>query len=118
MFRNYGALALFPFFVIVSFVFRILQLLIYAVIGLLFTKICKTKHSYQTLLRLSVMAITPVIIISTVVEIAAIKIPLQSLLYFIAAMGYLFFGVKIVSHKEKVPIKEDDNQRTQIEENQ
>jgi hypothetical protein len=33
-------------------------------------------------------------------------------------MGYLFFGVKIVSHKEKVPIKEDDNQRTQIEENQ
>ena len=118
MFRNYGALVLFLFFVIVSFVFRILQLLIYAVIGLLFTKICKTKHSYQTLLRLSVMAITPVIIISTVVEIAAIKIPLQSLLYFIAAMGYLFFGVKIVSHKEKIPIKEDDNQRTQIEENQ
>jgi Protein of unknown function (DUF1189) len=118
MFRNYGALILFPFFVIVSFVFRILQLLIYAVIGLLFTKICKTKHSYQTLLRLSVMAITPAIIISTVVEIAAIKIPLQSLLYFIAAMGYLFFGVKVVSHKEKAPIKEDDNQRTQIEENQ
>jgi hypothetical protein len=118
LFRNYGALVLFPFFAIGSFVFRIMQLLIYAVIGLLFTKICKAKHSYQTLLRLSVMAITPVIIISTVVEIAAIKIPWQSVLYFIAAMGYLFFGVKVVSHKGKAPIKEDDNQRIQMEENQ
>ena len=99
-FRNYGAACVFLFIVIVNFVLRIVQVLIYAAIGLFFAKWCKTSQPYRTLLRLSVMAITPIIIVTTIFEIANITIPLRWLLFFIAAMGYLFFGVRVVSHKE------------------
>lgn len=111
--RDYGAIFFFLFAVIVSFAFRIVQLLIYAAIGLLFAKWCKTSQSYQTLLRLSGMAITPVIIANTVVEIANITIPLEWVLYFIAAMAYLFLGVKAVSHKENALDREVDSRPVQ-----
>jgi hypothetical protein len=102
VFRRYGAVAFFALAVIGSFAFRIVQLLIYAAIGLLFAKWCKTSESYLVLLRLSVMAVTPVVIVGTVIGIAGIKIPLQDLLYFIVAMAYLFLGVKAVARKEEL----------------
>jgi hypothetical protein len=101
IFRKYGTVALFPVAVAGSFMFRIVQLLIYASIGLLFAKWCNTRLPYVGLLRLSAMAITPVIIISTLVGISNFKVPWQNLLYFIMAMAYLFFGVKAVSRPEE-----------------
>jgi len=107
--RDYGGVFAFVFKLIASFAFRIVQLLIYAAIGLLFAKWCKTSQSYQTLLRLSGMAITPVIIANTIVKIADITIPLEWVLYFIAAMAYLFLGVKAVSHKKNAQDREVDS---------
>jgi len=106
LFRNYSAVVFFPFAVIGSFAFRIVQVLLYAVIGLLFAKLCGTSKSYQTLLRLSVMAVTPVIIAKTILQIASVKIPLQGLLFFIVAMVYLFLGVKAVSRSEETSVGE------------
>ncbi len=100
VFRRYAAVVFFPFAVIGSLAYRIMQLLIYAAIGLLFAQWCKTNRPYLTLVRLSVMAVTPVIIVSTVVETAGLKIPLPGLLYFTAAMVYLLLGIKAVSHQE------------------
>lgn len=106
VFRKYVAVVSFPFAVLGSFVFRIVQLLIYAAIGLLFAKWCKTSRPYDTLLRLSAMAVTPVIIVSTILDMANVKIPWQGLLYFIAAMAYLFFGIKTVSQQTVDQVKE------------
>ena len=117
VFRSYGAVVFFPFAVVGSFAFRIVQVLIYAAIGLLFAKWCKTNLSYQPLLRLSVMAVTPVIIVSTAVGIAGVEIPLRSLLYFIGAMVYLFLGVNAISHQEDAQDREDGSQRVQPEVN-
>ncbi len=105
-FRKYLAVVSFPFAVIGSFVFRIVQLLIYAAIGLLFAKWCKTSRPYDTLLRLSAMAVTPVIIVSTVLDMASVRVPWHGLLYFIAAMAYLFFGIKTVSQQAAAQVKE------------
>lgn len=96
---------LYPFAVIGSFIGRIIQLLIYAVIGLLFAALCKSKRTYAELLRLSVVAVTPCIITKTILGIAQISIPIASLWYFLAAMGFLFFGVKAASQDED-PISE------------
>jgi len=104
VFRRYVAVVFFPFAVIGSLAYRIVQLLIYAAIGLLFAKWCKTNRPYLTLVRLSVMAVTPVIIVSTVIETAGLKIPWPGLLYFMAAMVYLFLGIKAVSHQEAAEV--------------
>jgi len=96
-FKDFGAVALFSGGVIGLFAARIAQLLIYAAIGLLFAKWRKTSQPYPTLLRLSVMAITPVIIVNMIVGMAGVTIPWHGLLNFIAAMVYLSMGVKAVS---------------------
>jgi len=113
MFRSYSAVVFFPFALLGSFAFRIVQILAYAAIGLLFMKWCKTSKPYKTLIRLSVMAVTPVIIVSTVMGIIDVKIPLQGLFFFIAAMALLFLGVKAVSCQEKKQVTMDKNQSAQ-----
>lgn len=108
LFRSYSAVIFFPFVVIGAFVFRIVQALIYAAIGLLFARWVNTTASYESLIRLSVMAVTPAIIVNTVVAAAHIQIPFVGLVYFLSAMAYLFLGVKAASVKEG-----DDSQKVQ-----
>jgi hypothetical protein len=88
---------IYPFVLLGSFVSRIIQSLIYAAIGLAFASWCKTKLSYPALIRLAVTAITPVIIIRTVLEYASVVIPLASLWLFLVAMAFLLYGVKACS---------------------
>lgn len=83
-----------------SFIFRIIQLLIYAAIGLLFARRCKCEMKYIQLLRLAVVAITPCIIIKTILGAGQIDIPASGLWYFLGAMGFLFFGVKASAQVE------------------
>jgi hypothetical protein len=99
---------LYPFVLLGSFVFRIIQSLIYAAIGLLFAEWCKTKLSYPALLRLAVTAVTPCIIVRTVLECASVKIPVAGLWFFLAAMGFLFYGVKACSQIEEPTTIEDE----------
>jgi hypothetical protein len=110
IFNRFCAIVTFPLAVIGSFAFRIMQALLCAAIGLLFAKWCKTSTSYGTLLRLSVMAVTPVIIAGTIVEMARVKVPFHNLLYFAAAIGYLFLGVKAISRRAEVPVIDHDDQ--------
>lgn len=97
IFRTYAAVVAFPFAVIGSFLYRVVQALIYASIGLLLARWCKTSLSYQVLLRLAVIALTPGIIISTVLTLIDVQIPWGGLFYFILTLAYLFLGVKAVA---------------------
>jgi hypothetical protein len=101
--RKYIAVVSFPFAVLGSFAFRVVQALIYAAIGILFCRMCKTDRPYMTLIRLSVMAITPVIIVSTVLDMIGVKIPFHGLVYFLAAMSYLYFAVYAASRQDITP---------------
>jgi len=92
--RRYVALIFYPFAVIGSFVFRIVQILIYAAIGILLASWCGSKRSYDSLLRLSTVAVTPGIIINTLLGIAQIRVPFAALWFFLIAMVYLFIGVR------------------------
>jgi hypothetical protein len=64
--------------------------------------------SYPALLRLAVTAVTPCIIVRTVLEYASVKLPLAGLWFFLAAMGLLFYGIKACSQIEKPPTIEDE----------
>ncbi len=94
IFKKIFIIALYPFALFGSFVYRIIQTLIYGAIGLLFASWCKIKLAYDTLIRLSVIAVTPCIIISTVLLLANVRLPFAALIYFLIAMAYLLFGVK------------------------
>jgi hypothetical protein len=91
---------LFPLAVLGSFAFRIVQALFYAAIGMMFSSWCKSKIPYISLIRLAVVAVTPCIIIKTVLGILQVNIPVAGLRYFLIAIGYLFFAVRTVTKDE------------------
>jgi hypothetical protein len=95
--KKYVALAFYVLALLGSFVGRIIQMLIYAAIGILFSSLCKSERTYAQLLRLSVVAVTPCIIIKTLLGAAQTSVPYAGVWYFLVAMGYLFFGVKAAS---------------------
>jgi hypothetical protein len=94
VFRKYFATIAYPFALAASFTYRVLQMLLYAAIGLLFVKMLKTQLDYLTLLRLASISITPAVLLSTLQMITGIHVPAFPLLCFVIAMGYLFFAVK------------------------
>ncbi len=85
------------FYVIVlpsEYIYRILQSLLYAAIGLAFCKSLKVSLPFLAVLRLAVIALTPVILIQTVLSYIGINVPGLALLSLALALGYLYFGVK------------------------
>ncbi|HAS54427.1 MAG: hypothetical protein A2X56_06385 [Nitrospirae bacterium GWC2_57_13] len=93
-FRRWFAVFAYPFALAGSYAFRIVQALIYGLFGMLFATILKVTLDYPALLRLSVMAVTPVLIITTIATVFSLSLPMPWLLGFGIAMAYLFFGVR------------------------
>lgn len=83
-----------------SYIFRIIQVLIYAAVGLLLSTMCKSDRNYKELIRLSVVAVTPCIILKTILGTLQISLPLAGLWYLLIAIGYLYFGIKASAQTE------------------
>jgi len=94
IFKKYFTLVLFPVLLLLSYVFRIIQALIYGAIGLLFATWSNAKLQYAASVRLAVVAVTPCIIARTILGLASVHLPWAWFWFFLAAMGYLFFAVK------------------------
>ena len=101
--KKFLAVAIYPFALLGSYMYRIVQVLIYAAIGLLFASLCNTKLSYAALIRLAVVAVTPCIIVSTALGLTGTSLP--GFLYLVAALAYLFFAVK---SNADIPVPHDD----------
>ncbi len=109
--RKFLAVVIFPIALLSSYVYRIVQALIYAAIGLVFASFCKTTLSYAALIRLAVVALTPCIIVGAILDLAETSIPYY--LYIVAALVYLFFAVKSISDIPEV--HDDEGQITEWE---
>lgn len=94
---------LYPLAVLFSFVFRAIQILIYALIGLLFSRMLNVNLDYKALMRLSAVAITPMLILNLVLEFVPIHIPGFVLLGIVIELAYLFFAVKVNAETELAP---------------
>jgi len=95
--KTITAPALYPLAVAGSFVYRIVQMLIYALVGMLFASCCGSTRSYASLLRLATVAVTPCILVSTILGLANVHVPIAGLWYLLGALAYLFFGVRAAS---------------------
>jgi hypothetical protein len=93
----------YPLAVLFSFIFRAIQILVYALIGLAFATMLHVKLDYKTLMRLAAVAITPVLVIDLLMEFSPVKIPLWSILGIGVGLGYLFFAIKSSGQPEPAP---------------
>ncbi len=87
------------FGVIGSYIFHVVQVLIYALLGLAFAALLKRKLNYAALLSLSLLAITPAIVLRTVLNLLELRFPLDFWLYFLVSMGYLYYAIKAMSRE-------------------
>ena len=98
--RTWAAIIFFLIALVFSFIYRAIQALIYALIGMLFANIMEVRLDYLTLMRLAIVAVTPAIIVDTLHGLWNIYTPLWSLVCFVIAMAYLAFGIKANASQE------------------
>ncbi len=82
---------------VMEFVYRLLQALLYAVGGLLFASLLKVSLPYAVLLRLTCVAMTPSLLLTALLELFGMGMPLGGLLFFILSQLYLYFAVRSVA---------------------
>ncbi len=93
-------LILFPFLLLVSFIYRLFQAVCYAVLGKIFAAVSSTSLHYVNILQLSMVTITPVIVLGTIFDLVSVRFNHQWLFYFMLAMGYLIFAIMANKQKE------------------
>lgn len=76
-----------------SYLYRIFQALVYAVIGKMMSMIIGVKLAYWQILQIMMVAITPVIVLCTLLHVFNIDLIRHNSIYFLLAMGYLLFGI-------------------------
>ena len=107
-FVTYIKYGIFPAMYLFSLVYRLVQVLIYGAIGLLFASMLKVALSYKTLVRLSVIAITPALLLDTIVGFFNLPMRLYmcggAVFFFLISMGYLYFAVKANEPEPSEPL--------------
>ena len=98
-FLEYFILVLFPVALFFTFLFRMLQAFIYSIIAISYAKYVKLHFTYKSLLSLSIVSMTPAIILDTLYNYFGLSIPFWWLIDFVLALGYLIFALKSSAEK-------------------
>lgn len=85
---------IFTFVLITSYIYRVLQVLLYSVLGKIFSSISGANVDYGTILQITIVALTPAIALSTLLDLMSISLPHHYLVYFVIAMGYMIYGIQ------------------------
>ena len=98
LFATFAVVFIAPFVIGFTYAFRIVQALIYAALGLAFASSFRVKLTYPTLLRMTCVALTPLVIITTLTGLLPLHHvfprPLVWLFHLAIAVGYVGFAVK------------------------
>lgn len=102
--RRWAAVVLYPILVLCSYIYRVLQVLVYACLGIAIAGAVRVPIGFGGLVSLAVMAVTPVIILGRVLELLHSQPPFAWLLAFGIAMLYLGFGIKASAGGDPPPV--------------
>jgi len=83
-----------PFMVMMSFIYRIIQALFYGLIGKVFSIMSNIALTYGQTIKISIIAVTPAIILSTIFDWFNIDFHFEWIVFFAIAMIYLIFGIR------------------------
>jgi hypothetical protein len=87
-----SSILMYPMSVIFSFLYRLIQAIFLGFLGLLFAYMFKVKITYKTAVRLAVVALAPMLFITTLIEYF-VPIPFLPLVSLLLAVGYLAYAV-------------------------
>jgi len=87
---------LFPIILIATYLFRIVQAFFYAILGKILSLIMSIKINYFDVFKLSVVALTPAIVLRLLIIFTLGAPPFTWLFCFLVAMGYLVFAISSV----------------------
>lgn len=99
IFRDYFIFAVYAFALLFAFLYYLVQILFCASIGMLFTKIFNIELPSRALIRLSVIAFTPPVMLQTAHDLLGVEFPYGSAITFFLATCYLYFAVGSCSEK-------------------
>lgn len=91
---NWMTVIYFPVAALMSFLFRVLQALLVAVVGMLYARRLGVPIDYQGALRLTVFASTPAIVVSALRDALGLASNLGTLFDFVLVLGYIHFAVR------------------------
>jgi hypothetical protein len=92
-FVGYLWIPIFIFCILVSFLYRIIQALLYALFGKIFNYFSGANLSYGQIMQIAMVAVTPAIVIETICSVAGWHFMRQPLLFFILSMLYVCYGI-------------------------
>lgn len=92
-FVGFSWVVLLPILILGSYFYRLIQGLIFAVIGMIFAALMGIRVNYSTVYKLTIVALTPAIVLSTIFNLFGIYFYLQMLSYFVISMAYLIFAI-------------------------
>lgn len=90
---NWLWLIILPVLLITSLVYRIVQALFYGLIGKIFSVIAKVPLTYAQNLKLAMIAVTPAIILATVLDWFNVSFRFEWLVCFLITMAYLVCAI-------------------------
>lgn len=97
---EYFPFVIYLFLLLVSFLFRLAQGLIYTLIGVYYAKYRKLQLRFAAVMSLTVVSMTPSIILDTAYNYLNVTVPFWWLIDFAVALGYLFFAIRANSSGE------------------
>ncbi len=92
--KNWLGILVYPFALLGSYAYHILQALLNGLIALVIAGLVKTRLEYSAAVRLGVIAVTPVIVVDTLLGAFGAKPPYWWWLSIPIVIWYLFFGVR------------------------
>ncbi|MGD9684998.1 MAG: DUF1189 family protein, partial [Candidatus Obscuribacterales bacterium] len=94
--RNFAAPALFCIFAAASLLAEPLKALILGLLGKILAYLNRRPLTYPQLVRLSVLAMTPALLIDTLQRLFAVSVPHWHLLSLLLTLGYLVYGIRSI----------------------
>jgi len=92
--RRWLALIIAPFILIGSFFYRLIQVLVYALIAYILAKIVHIDLPFNALVSIAVVGITPALMFTTLAGLLGVALPQAKFLSFLITAGFLYFAVR------------------------
>lgn len=85
--------------IVFSYIFYVIVSLLLGGLSKILALILKKDLTYAGAISISLILLTPIIILATVLDIAQIYLPYRYLIYFLISLGYLIYVVRILPRK-------------------
>jgi len=93
-FLDYFIFVFYPFALLITFLLRIVEALIFSAIGIFLVKKLGAPLGYRSVMSLAMVSMTPSVLLDTIYNYLDINFPLWWVLNFVIAIAYYLFAIK------------------------